>query len=90
MRKTANAFSENVWVECECHIHKNNTMGNRRRREYALFLRRSSREFLPIVISDHREILLFGPENNQERNRTGEGEEPPVMLYCQSKKVKVG
>jgi hypothetical protein len=56
------------------------------RRNFWLILSRSQEE----KISDHREVLLFGPENSRKRNRIVEGDEPPGMFYCQGKEVKVG
>src|ERR1700737_2727661 len=56
------------------------------RRNFWLILSRSQEE----KISEHREVLLFGPENSRKRNRIVEGDEPPGMFYCQGKEVNVG
>jgi hypothetical protein len=39
------------------------------------------------VISNCRQMLLFGPENSRERIRIVEGDEPPGMLYCKGKRA---
>jgi hypothetical protein len=40
------------------------------------------------VISNCREMLLFGAENSREQIRIVEGDEPPVMLYCKGMRLK--